>query len=172
MAFQFQCPNGHLLQGEESQAGQQVQCPHCQMMFIIPAPIAPAATSPLPGQIAPENPSGQSGGGFPDIHTGGSRAPAKPFEMKEPELLHIPCPNGHVLETPIEMLDQDVLCPHCQSQFQLRRKDSQEFKRKKQLERERREHRVGKAWFNWAVVVVVLVLLGLVVLIFSSSGSD
>ena len=61
--------------------------------------------------------------------------PAPTFELREPELLHIPCPQcKKILETPVEMLDLDVLCPHCQAQFQLRRRDSVEFKRKKEQE--------------------------------------
>ena len=42
MTFHFQCPYGHLLAGEESQAGQQCMCPVCTTLFIIPAPLAPA----------------------------------------------------------------------------------------------------------------------------------
>jgi len=38
MAFQFLCPQGHLLQGEEWQAGQQSICPICQSLFVIPSP--------------------------------------------------------------------------------------------------------------------------------------
>ena len=39
MPFQFQCPQGHLLEGDKSQAGQQCHCPTCGMLFIIPQPI-------------------------------------------------------------------------------------------------------------------------------------
>ena len=44
--FQFACPAGHLLEGEESQAGQQCDCPMCGVAFVIPAPVAPTV-SPL-----------------------------------------------------------------------------------------------------------------------------
>jgi hypothetical protein len=91
---------------------------------------------------------------------------------QEPALLHIPCPKGHVLETPEEMLDQEVLCPHCNTQFVLRRKNSLEFKRK-QEERERlREIKVGNFWLNWAIVAVVLVTIGLLALIVVRSLSQ
>jgi hypothetical protein len=93
--------------------------------------------------------------------------------MAEPDLLHIPCPECKLeLETPLEMLDQDVMCPHCQAQFRLRRRDSIEFQRKRKQEAEIKERRAGNAWFNWAIVVVVLVLLFLAFLIFASSGGD
>ncbi|MBC8877108.1 MAG: hypothetical protein H8E44_47375 [Planctomycetes bacterium] len=193
MAFQFQCPQcANVLQAEESQAGEQSQCPLCQTLFIIPAPIAPAPASPFPGPAAaaPAAPAGPQApfpgvvdtsptapGGpqapFPGVGGtggGGGGAPAA-FEMKEPELLHIPCPEcKETLETPVEMLDQDVMCPHCEAQFRLRRRDSVEFKRKKEQLEKIKEHKVGKAWFNWAIIVVVLVLIFLLFLIFSSGS--
>lgn len=139
--FQFQCPNGHLLQGEESQAGQAVNCPTCGILFIIPAPVGAAAPQPEP---TPE---------------------PEPEPPKEPEILHIPCPNGHELETPEDMLDTEVLCPHCSVQFVLRRKDSIEFKAKKAKEEELKLRKSGEKWLKIAIgfaVVVVLFLLALI----------
>ncbi len=89
-------------------------------------------------------------------------APAPPVE---PILLHIPCPKGHELETPEEMLDQEVLCPHCKAQFVLRRTNSVEYKRKREEEERLKEFKAGRFWLNMAIVAVVLVLLGLVTLI-------
>ncbi len=83
----------------------------------------------------------------------------------EPILLHIPCPQGHLLETPEEMLNQEVLCPHCQSQFLLRRHNSVEHKRQKEEDERFREIKTGNLWLNWAIAAVVLVVLGLVALI-------
>ena len=65
----------------------------------------------------------------------------------------------------------DYLCPHCGEQFLLREKDSLEYKRKKQLETEAKEHKRGQFWLNWAIAIAVLVLVGLVILIFATSGS-
>ncbi len=200
MAFQFQCPQcANVLQAEEPQAGAQSQCPFCQTMFIIPAPIAPAPSpaSPAPGPAeatppgGPQTPFPGVGGAsptepsgtqtpFPDVTGAGTSADAgspqtgapSTFEMTESDVLHIPCPEcKELLETPEEMLDQDVMCPHCEAQFQLRRRDSLEFKRKKEQQQQLKEHKAGKAWFNWAIVVVVLVLAFLVFL-FIASGSD
>jgi DNA-directed RNA polymerase subunit M/transcription elongation factor TFIIS len=195
MPFNFQCPQcANILQAEPAQAGQQCYCPICGTLFIIPAPIAQAApaapTFPAPGFPAPafQAPSepaayGPSGPQVnyppypgPDASTEPAPftpppAPAPAFDLKAPEILHIPCPQcKQELETPVEMLDQDVLCPHCQAQFRLRRQDSEEYKRKKKMEQEIREHKTGSAWFNWAIVVVVLVVIFLLVLILSSQG--
>ena len=38
-------------------------------------------------------------------------------------MMHIDCPNGHEMEVPREMLNQDALCPKCDVQFRLREKD-------------------------------------------------
>lgn len=193
MAFQFQCPQcGNILQAEEFQAGQQSYCPLCGAMFLIPAPyLAPPSPLPGPGPAVggPGTPqvsaaASPAAAGFPSVgptpsaHAAefpvvGPRAASRPelplapkFELREPDLLHIPCPQcKKMLETPVEMLDQDVLCPYCQAQFQLRRRDSVEFKRKKKQEAEIKEFQAGKLWLNLAIVAVVLVVLFLGTLI-------
>src|SRR6185295_16379274 len=54
MPFQFYCPQGHLLEGHESQMGQQSQCPMCGSVFMIPMmqpqPQQPYAPAPQYGQ--------------------------------------------------------------------------------------------------------------------------
>ncbi len=54
MTFQFLCPQGHLLQGEEAHMGMQCQCPQCGVAFIIPTVDGPAPS----GQSA--SPASQS----------------------------------------------------------------------------------------------------------------
>ena len=177
MSFQFQCPQGHLLEGDPSQAGQQCVCPTCGMLFIIPAPIytptadaAPWAgvpgAQPSPWAAMAATQETAQPGYNPQA---ASQPAAAPVEEKppEPELLHIPCPNGHELETPVDMLDQDVLCPQCQAQFTLRRRDSVEFKKKKEEEDRIREAKANTLALNAAIIAAVLVgllLIGLVVM--------
>lgn len=238
MAFQFTCPQGHLLEADASLAGQQCTCPHCRMLFIIPpppaqpmqhapammhapapqhappavyqapgmqpaiqqmpapqyaaapAPYAPAGAfgppQPAPAPFAaPQFPApqpafpqvgpqvGPSIATGPSVAVGPAASVAAPVDVTkpaEPVILHIPCPNGHELDTPREMLNSEVLCPHCGEQFLLREKDSVEYKRKKQQEAEIKEYKSGKAWLNWAIVFAVLVVIGLVVLILATSG--
>lgn len=146
MTFQFQCPQGHLLEGDESQAHEQAHCPRCGMMFVVPAP------STL-----------SQGGGAAPVSTVGATSSGPP------KILHVPCPNGHVLDSPIEMLGQDVLCPHCEVQFHLREEDSLEYKRQQQLAQERAielaEFEVGKMWLKWAIAVCVLVAAAVAMMI-------
>jgi uncharacterized membrane protein YvbJ len=84
-------------------------------------------------------------------------------------MIHIPCPKGHILETPPEMIGEDVMCPHCGEMFRLRDKDSVEYQRKKQSEEDRADRKSAKSWFTWAVVVVVVVLLALIAMIAAGS---
>jgi len=99
MAFQFLCPQGHLLQGDESQVGQQCKCPYCEVEFVVPPPSgeAPAdqpgaaedatwsATPAVAGSQEPVFDEPEAGEyyegaeepeeeGFPGIRTGGPQA--------------------------------------------------------------------------------------------------
>jgi uncharacterized Zn-finger protein len=163
------------------------------MPFIIPAPVAPPpAPNPTGSKIgAPyvpttaPSPGPPPGSPFPSLQPPRTTAarteipsfsitplPQKkaPVEVREPEVLHIPCPQcKQQLETPVEMLDQEVLCPFCQAQFQLRRRDSVEFRRRRQQELEMLDRKAGRAWLNYAIAAVVLVVLFLLFLIFSSA---
>jgi acetyl-CoA carboxylase beta subunit len=89
---------------------------------------------------------------------------------KKEELFHIPCPNGHELEVPREMLEQTALCPHCNSQFKLRERDSVEAKRKKVIREEQQERQTSNTWLHWIVGISVAVLLFLLALVFLWSG--
>ncbi len=186
MAFQFMCPYGHLLQAEESQAGQQCQCPECGVMMLIPSP--DGSDTPLdgaPGGVSAEAESSpqQNSDAFPTFSTApdfaaiGGVTPAgeAPVEAElpaqSPKLLHIPCPRGHVLETPEEMVGQDALCPFCNLQFRLRFDDSLEHRREKEEEEARRQQRAAKAWLNWSIAAAVVVLFGVILLFIVRAAS-
>jgi hypothetical protein len=188
MPFQFYCPQGHLLEGHESQMGQQSQCPLCGILFIIPviqsgaAPAgwSPAAPGPWPEAGAAEPateappeinvvppppgseaaaPAGQEADP-PDV-----QAEVATEEPQEPAVLHVPCPQGHVLETPADMIGQEVLCPFCQTQFRLRREDSVEYREEQALARRLREERFNKAVLKWSIVAAAVVVLAIVTMI-------
>ena len=109
MSFQFLCPNGHLLQAEDQDVGQIVNCPVCATAMAIPpnpagppiampvspaAPVAttyynPAASEPIPEAIY-ENQIVEE---FPDV-TGDSELAADEFIVDTGEEDH------HEAETP------------------------------------------------------------------------
>jgi hypothetical protein len=257
MAFQFYCPQGHLLEGHESQMGQQSQCPMCGAIFMIPVvqsgPAAPGGWPPgyqlPPGYVPPpgygqpgygqpgygqpaypqpgyappgygQPPAGYPGyppqgpgfpapgqpgwapgygqppaePGFPGIVTGGEAptvnvgappqeaAPqlqtgaagesppgeeTKPAEQekKEPRIVRIPCPQGHELQTPMDMVNQDVLCPICNTQFHLRYEDSIEFKEEQAELRRLKAEQLNQAALKWSIIAAVVVVLGIVAMI-------
>jgi uncharacterized Zn-finger protein len=188
MAFQFSCPCGGLLQAEPSQIGQQCRCPYCNTVLVVPA-------DPLGGSPAPQQPEGWGGpqfgpgaGGFPGVgppseHSpeqaapvglqDAPQSPASPFDPTgrdaENQLLHIPCPNGHVLDVDPEMIGQDVLCPYCEARFTLQKSNSLEHLRREEIEQARRDAKAGKLWLTWAVIFAVLVFLGLGIAIAASN---
>ena len=157
MSYQFHCPHGHLLEGEPEQAGQPCNCPLCGVLFLIPPPLpehtaaAPPATAPPPAATAsPESTAAVS---------------FDPTGKSPQTLLHIPCPKGHELEVPRDMLDQFVECPQCGEQFHLRERNSVEHKKKRADELERKWERRGQMWLNWSIAIAVMVVLGLISLI-------
>ncbi len=161
MAFQFKCPQGHLLEGDESQAGQQCQCPDCGMTFVIPSPVPEAA-----GESEARDGSAAETEMLPDVTGKVLLSGDDPFAEPEDQVFHIPCPNGHELETPREMFGQEVLCPHCGAQFQLREKNSVEYKKIRAAELEARDRVRGKLWLNWAIAIAVVVGLALIGMFF------
>ncbi len=195
MTFQFLCPQGHLLQGEEADMGMQCQCPQCGMAFIIPTVERPnygggnasvddlTATPPgmepvdeptyepayepaherEPQEVAATTEPGPAATGpsemdfdQPDVAVGGLNA-----AIAAESFLHIPCPNGHELETPLSMVGQRVMCPHCRAEFTLKREKSIEY----QHEQDLLERRRAQFWFQAAIAAAAVVGLALLIMI-------
>ncbi len=194
MAFQFMCPQGHVLQGDEVHAGQTIQCPQCGTTFIIPSPEPAeeptAVPPPTAGFDAAEEDGvhvGRRGGRFEFLHgeesTGDyedsnaadmlSVGPRDAFdpngETASQRLVTIPCPNQHPLTTPYSTMGDSVLCPHCGEQFELHYTDSLEHKRDVATKQAMHDHKLGKAWLTWAIVAAIVVLALVVALIAGTS---
>lgn len=191
MTFQFLCPQGHLLEGEEAHMGMQCQCPQCGTAFIIPTleGTAPQAADEQEMGLAPlaEDELHAAGGAgrhpnfdLPNRAAKRPREPAPEFDASElvaselaravggEDILHIPCPNGHELETPLDMIGQRAQCPHCGVEFRLRREKSLEYQRQQEILDRRR----GRFWFQLAVMaagfVGFILIVMIAVMIFSS----
>jgi len=126
----------------------------CGVMFNVPQPTAESIVTTA----------------FPDVTGEEKIDSAVPDVEHLPDVLHIQCPNGHSLETPRDMLNQDVLCPYCNSQFRLREKESVEYKKRREQEIEGKEMRLSKAWMNWAIVLAAVLALALALIIASATG--
>ena len=163
MTFQFLCPQGHLLEGEDSHMGMQCECPQCGVLFIIPtvAGAAPASESAIQTQSATK-PAQQSQNPLEDL-LDEFRDPSAPSDLGEgmtSGVVHIPCPNGHELETPTEWIGIEALCPFCGVQFRLKKENSVEYLQRQAIIDAGR----AKFWFKWSIVAAVVVL-GLLVLL-------
>jgi choline-glycine betaine transporter len=80
-------------------------------------------------------------------------------------LVHVPCPTGHVLETPCEMLGEKALCPFCHAQFDLQLEDSLEYKTQMAEQQERREQKSRQIWFYGVIIATAAIVLMLILLI-------
>lgn len=193
MAFQFLCPQGHLLQADASQMGRTINCPTCGVLFVVPTvsaspsvqtvtqvppvmpPAAPESFAAEPevddplnlnlrkrssrrfallDEVPVEEPSQQEA--FPDVASG-TQSAFDPVDSG-PRLVHIDCPQGHELITPMDTMGQEVLCPHCGEQFHLRYEKTREYKAKHFWKEEARQQKLGQKWLMWAVIAGVLVL--------------
>jgi uncharacterized Zn-finger protein len=162
MPFQFLCPQGHVLQGEESLVGQACQCPYCGSQFLVPAPVSGPGRPPLGAEGA----SSDSGGGFAAVSGG------EPFfPPSNEDIVHLVCPKGHTLDTPREMLGMDAVCPFCQTVFSLRWEDSLEYRRQQKEKEQRaqiRQQQLARSWLHWSIAVAVVVILGVILMVVMS----
>lgn len=190
MTFQYTCPQGHLLEGDAAQAGQQVQCPTCGVLLVVPAVTQPAAPTVAPAAppvaavpletaetVTPTESSGRFDP-FADVGPSGGRAGAildglaggGDGTATGPKMVHVPCPAGHILETPQDTMGQTVMCPHCGQMFDLQMKNTLEFKRDKQRIDDKRIRRSSELWMRWAIAAAILIVIGLIVIFATLKG--
>ena len=85
-------------------------------------------------------------------------------KAKDLDILHIPCPRGHVLEVPRDMIGERVRCPYCKAVYTLQFERSLEA-RKEQAERDAvEEARLGKVWLIRAMIAGILVFLFIILM--------
>jgi hypothetical protein len=194
MPFQFMCPQGHLLEGHETQMGQQVQCPICGTLLIVPtvgptaAPMGPPAYAPpeyqppaayappgyVPPMAAPEAFPDVGPPVFPAVQEPPPPAeepvpPAEPAQEEPPQTVRILCPNGHELHTPMDMIGMQAACPECNAEFLLRYEDSLEYIEKKKAARQKRDEAFNQAALKWSIAAAVIVFLALVTMMIVAS---
>lgn len=134
-----------------------------------PGPVSNAPSMPFLAMDVPAK-------GGPSLNDLTNSAPNVPGDwdesagMEDPRIWHIPCPNGHILETPQDMLDQDVLCPYCETQFTLRKFQSVEETERREKERAIRDERAGQLWLKWSIGIAVVVIVGIIVMIAISAS--
>jgi hypothetical protein len=142
-----------------------------------PSPAADEPTVPFPAiQTEPHTQPAAAAAAAPETAPKTEQpAPAAVEEKKEPRIVRIPCPQGHELQTPMDMVNQEVLCPICGTQFYLRYEDSIEFKQEQAELRRRKAESLNQAALKWSIitaVVIVLAILGMIIYAVVHSGRD
>jgi uncharacterized Zn finger protein (UPF0148 family) len=138
MTYRFECPRGHRLEAEETQAGKASRCPACGESLIVPGPDGSLVSEE---QTLAEEAAEASG--------------------EAVESLTVPCPKGHLLHALRWQLDRPVVCPVCETLFELREKDSLEARRRLTIEREARQKRIERQWLQLGIAGALL--LGVIV---------
>lgn len=102
----------------------------------------------------------------PPVAAAPQAAPAKP-RPTGPKYYRIACPKGHKLKVGPAMIGQQAVCPTCNTVFELRLEDSQEYRREQEALRQRKETEDAEKWLKraiWAAVFIGASLLGMAVL--------
>lgn len=143
--------------------GQQPGFPNVAAGPTIPVgPIGPAGSRGPSGAIGPAGPViGAS------LDVGSGPAPGGGFDLGAPQddpnrIVTVICPSGCELETPMDMIGTDAMCPQCNAQFRLRYEDTLEYKQEREAEKERRAHQFSESALKWAIVMAVLIGIGIV----------
>jgi hypothetical protein len=100
MAFQFSCPQGHLLNGDESQIGQACQCPYCGSAFLVPAPAASGAVGMMGGFPRPNREPPMQPFQAPGASSGIPVAPRPQYEMPSASPPSYPAPGFPQAQVP------------------------------------------------------------------------
>lgn len=172
MAFQFQCPDCQRLEVDDSRIGKPVICPYCGKKLIVPerpSTRVDSARSSGSRSKALSKSAVSVGKDQPLINTESSLRPVRKSLRRNEiapesefgpalEVYHISCPRGFVMEVPGEMLGTTALCPCCHHKMRLRLKETHEFKRRRAIEEEAEEVRLGRFWLHVAIIVTALVI--------------
>lgn len=177
MVFEFKCPQGHILEGDEEDAGLEVECPDCSTTFVIPAPDAEeqeADNFNLGGGGGGsrfdfiEGPDENKSNAIPDFSQ--QQSSFNPLDDNGDRIVTIPCPTGHLLQVEYEMMGEEVDCPDCGEPFELRYSDSLEYQQEGEFRQAAIEHQEGQKWLMWSVVATVGVM-ALLIALAAMSGS-
>lgn len=177
MAIEFECPNGHLLEVEDSLVGQECQCPACNIICIVPEIEAVDDDSQ---QVQPR--SVVARGKRSRIHRRGRapdadelpdfmpRAGKKDVSRFDPDgqkvdrILHLECRCGQLLQATRDLMGQDLVCPNCGREFTARYDHTLEAEQEYEEKEERKIRKSAKLWLNWAIVFAVLAVFGIILL--------
>lgn len=155
MSFEFYCPNGHLLEGDDEQLGTQGRCPICNVMFTFPTTTLVARREKLRHDAKVRVDEGKAEAAEPEL-------PPEPI-VPERRVIQVLCPKGHVLDTPEELLGSEVKCLRCKTRFVPTTERSVAYLRNKHRYETQKGEEQGRFWMGAAVLAVTAVVTAFVV---------
>lgn len=151
MPFTFFCPQGHLLEGHESQQGTQGRCPNCASVFVFPMAGASGGSGPVTA-AAPQPAFEQAYGPGPQ------QSPTFQAPAPMSRILRIVCPRGHELPTPEDLIGTTTICPYCNAQVVVAFENSAEHRQQQQAIAKQREEESSR--FGLRIAMIALLIVG------------
>lgn len=155
MSFEFYCPNGHLLEGDDEQLGTQGRCPICGMLFRFPTTTLVARREKLRHDAAARGDGAKSEAAEPEL-------PPEPI-VPERRVIQVLCPKDHVLDMPEELLGTEVKCLKCKTRFVPTNERTVAYLRTKHRYETQKGEAQGRFWMGAAVLGVTAVVTAFVV---------
>jgi hypothetical protein len=155
MSFEFYCPNGHLLEGDDEQLGTQGRCPICGTLFRFPTTTLVARREKLRHDAKLRDDEGKSEAAEPEL-------PPEPV-VPERRIIQVLCPRGHVLNILEELLGSEAVCLKCKTRFTPTVERSVPYLRTKHRYETQKGESQGRFWMGVAVLGVTAVVTAFVV---------
>lgn len=156
MSFEFYCPNGDLLEGDDEQLGTQGRCPICGSVFMFPKTTLVAAREK-------RRRDAQNAVDVAAVDAAVEADPPPEPLVLEPRVIQVLCPNGHVLNTPEELLGSEAVCLKCKVRFSPTVERSVTYLRNKHRYETQKGAAQGRFWLGVAIVAATVVVTALVV---------
>lgn len=160
MSFEFYCPKGHLLEGDDEQLGTQGRCPLCRVLFTFPTTTLVARRKKLRHEaISSDDGTGADGAA---VAPAAGEVPQAPF-VPERRMIQVLCPNGHVFNTLEDLLGNEAVCLKCKTRFTPSVERSVSYLRTKHRYEKQKGEVQGRFWIGMAVLGVTAVVTAFVV---------
>jgi len=159
MSFEFYCPEGHLLEGDDEQLGTQGRCPLCGTLFMFPKTTLMARQM----RSKEQKPAVDRDVEEPKL----SEIVAPRLGAAEPEgprIIKVLCPRNHIVDTLEELLGHDLTCPRCRVRFTPTTERSVTYLTNKHRYETAKAEVQSRFWLAIAIVVGTIAVMAFIVM--------